>query len=530
MYNQFDVADRLIERGEDVSQRDKTNLTYVYYLLKYGQYHRFQSLSQKKAFKLDMQFNGLTLLDVAAQYGHPALITLINKRYTSFNLQHITGWELIHYYIKANDVSIVIPWLQSATDIFYPIQTGADTGKTTAYIAAEHGALECLQAILTHKDAKKAGITKALLYAAMLSGKTEIIDVVLKYDNDINQPLDSQQHSVGHLAVKFGLLQLIKFLQRCGCDFTLKNTLNLTAFHLAIDNDDADMLLALLKYHEPSAWPVDLLAFAVSKGKDACVQVLKAEQAKRQYCFEDGSMIALQDACKAEKYEQVMSFLQRKLNLNTKTNEGHYLLHNAIKTGSMEIVAALLQHGADPKLEQDELDAYAFAVKYQQIAIIRLMQQMGFAPSISLATDRLYSSLANHNPYILAALQGKYADYEETQQQLLAAIDEVDDIKFTNLLASFPAYHVSISANGLSQPILHWAFAKNAEWAIRILIDHGADVHCKDSDGLGIIHKIPFYQEEDGKWLLSMLDKYFPSYKNALHKKNPVPDFMSLIL
>jgi ankyrin repeat protein len=518
MYNQFVVADKLIKRGEDYLKLDKHKLDYIYYLLKYGQYNRFCTLLQKRKIVAEGVYNGLSTLDVAAQYGHPMLMRLLEKRKRRFTLHQTTGWELIHYAVKADDISFVENWLNEKKDDSYPVQMGVDAGKSLAYIAAENAALICLQLLLNKKENRQKispEITKnqpPLLYAAIQNGRKKVIEIVLKYDDDnINQLLDREGNSALHIAVKLGLLQLIEFLKRCGSNFSLKNHDNLTAFHLAIENDDKEMLQVLLDCVEPNQWPVDLLAYAISMGKNACQKTLNAAQEKQQIAFEESSITALQNACKSGNLERVVALLRQKINVNIQTNEG-YVLHQAIKAGSVEIVTELLQSGADPLLEQDKLNAYAIAVKYQQIRIIQLMQQLNVA---NLDYTK-YCRLTNFNPYVEQALKGQYDLYETTKKQLLQAMDDVDDIRFKKLLLQFPINQSLITDSCFTQPLLHWAIFKKADWAICLLAEAGANPLTKDSRGAGIMHKLALSTPEDGKWQLMIINQYFSEYKEKL--------------
>jgi ankyrin repeat protein len=109
----------------------------------------------------------------------------------------------------------------------------------------------------------------------VLSYHTKTIDIVLAKSKDINISLDKEKNTAAHLAVQFGLIDLLPFLLSRGADFTQKNAKELTPFHLAIIQDDDEMLEELLKLVKQENWPTDLYELAQKYSKSHCLQLLK---------------------------------------------------------------------------------------------------------------------------------------------------------------------------------------------------------------------------------------------------------------
>lgn len=521
MMGQFEVADILIHRGENPELKDKDNRNYIYYLIRSGQYNRYKALLEKNKLDPNLTFNGLTSLDIAAMYGHKLLIDLLTARNAKFTLDQTTGWELIHFAVKANHLGFLKKWLQTQKDPKRPISQGNDKSKTLSFIAAENGSFECLRELLktmTKDDLSKSFANQHLLYAAVKSGKKKIVDAVLAKCDDANIPIDDHHNTIAHLVAKLGLVNILKHIEVYGANFTAKNKQGLTCFHFAILNDNDYLLAKLLKLVPAGEWPQDLFAFALENNKMQCLDTL-AKKSKQYGADPKVYNKALIKACQSGQLDDVILLLNLGADLNGHT-EG-YPLHEAISAGHIAIVDLLIRHGADPSQVSNGASAFAVAVKSQQIEVIRLFQQLGFSDELSK-----YVTLANEiKPkiidvkavnYTLQAVKNSFVEFDRDKEALMQALKEVDEAKFKTILATFPVNNVLFPYENSALPLLQIALKMEAEWAVKLLLEHGADALCKDMNGFNVYHQVAKSGEHKSQRLVKLLDKHLGKYKDSL--------------
>lgn len=270
---QFDIADILVRRGESHLISDQSGNNYIYYLLRSGQYHRYQALRPD----IQLTFNSLSGLDVAAQYGHKELIDSFVDAQCKFSLEAVTGWDLIHYAVKADHIGYLKRWMRDHTDIYSPILLGEDKGKSLAWIAAENGSFLCLRQLLKSLDSvsiANAFGDKHLLCAAAKSGSNRVFDLMLKKCGDINVVVDSDGDTVAHVAAQFGMVNIIKHAKSRGLDLLARNKNGFTCLHIAIKNHDKYLLRVILKLIAPAKCPNDVVDYALREKNKGCLKVL----------------------------------------------------------------------------------------------------------------------------------------------------------------------------------------------------------------------------------------------------------------
>jgi ankyrin repeat protein len=522
MIGQFDVADILINRGENTQLNDKHNRNYIYYLLRSGQYARYKNLAEKINIDPNISFNGLTSLDIAAMYGHKLLMDFLLIKNAKYTLDKMTGWELIHFAVKSNHLGYLRKWIKTQKDLKHPIANGNDKSKSLSFIAAENGSFECLSELLKgmlNNDLFNSFKGQHLLCAAVNSGKKKIVSAVLEKCDDANIPVNDEKDTVSHVAARLGKVTILKHLYGCGVDFTVKNRAGLTSFHLAILNDDEYLLSQLLELVPAEKWPQDLLSFALENNKMVCFSVL--EKKSTQYPVQSSVFLkALTKASQLGQFNTATLLLKLLANYNIPNKDAHPL-HAAIIAGHIEIVDLLIKNGADQYQIIDGLNVFSLAVRTQQIEVIRLLQELGYGNELSKYIDLangIKPKIADAKAinYTAQAIKNSFIDYDRDKEGLLQAIKTVDEAKLKTIIATFPINNVTYAYNNSTLPLFQIAVLMEADWAVKLLLDNGINPLCKDINGFNIYHHIAKSDTESSQRSIKLLDKYISKHKDIL--------------
>lgn len=256
LYSQPAVGDVLIRRGENSSSLDKTGANYTYYLVRNGEYHRVKELLTSRPAAQQLLINGNSLLAIAAQHGHFLLVDLFQGLNISY--QSTSRLTVLDYAVMADEIG----YLRDNYD------SSSERVTNLIEVAIKNGSIHCLQFLL-HKLSAASCQDPAFLCSAIASNNESIMNIILKYCLDLNKPLDSEGNTAIHIAVKYGAHHAFTLLAQRGCQFNKMNSHNQTAFHLAVAQNDADLLKRLFKLCPPIDWPRDLWALAnIATGSD----------------------------------------------------------------------------------------------------------------------------------------------------------------------------------------------------------------------------------------------------------------------
>lgn len=239
------VADVLISRGEDPLIEDNRGFSYLYYVLRNGEYHRFVNLLNEKKLNIKHLIQGNSYLAIAGLYGHIAIVEYLLKKNAPFVT---TGsLSLLECAIIADDLGLVRKELaKSKKDL-----------SALALLAIENKSDKSLSLLLKNMP-EKACADKSLLIAAVISNHEGILELVLKWCKDINLPLDNEGNRAIHLAVSYGAHFALPKLVQSGCHFSQLNKQGQTPFHIALVRKDDYLLECLFKLSPNSEWPQNL--------------------------------------------------------------------------------------------------------------------------------------------------------------------------------------------------------------------------------------------------------------------------------
>lgn len=266
LYGMPRVGDRLIERGENPTLLDKQETNYLYYLVRNGEYQRFNRLLKTQQIDVNQIITGNSLLAIAAQHGHFLLVYALLDASATYVSN--TKKTLMHYAILADDIGYLREYKKRRTRL-----------RELACLSAREGSMQCLDWLLKTiplSDNRRV----ALIKNGIIGNHEKILTLLLKYCPDLNTILDNEGNTFLHFAVKKGSDKAVSLLLTHGCKPQIRNNSDETAFHIAYQQDDAELLKRLFKLSHPGDWPVDLWQLTIKKDKDTIqmTQVLKKYQ------------------------------------------------------------------------------------------------------------------------------------------------------------------------------------------------------------------------------------------------------------
>ncbi|RYW88246.1 hypothetical protein D7219_12480 [Legionella pneumophila] len=242
-YGQVAVSDCLIARGENPLIEDVHGNSYLYYLVRNGEFHRFANLIESHSIPLDVPIHGHSLIHIAAQYGHFEIVYYLLDQGCSF--------------IAANNSPDLLGYAVMADEIGYLREQFSGNSAPLVKLAAQAGSVRCLRFLLD-KLSKEEIIAAELLKIAIKNGHVTAVDAIIKKQGDMRCVIDHLGNTPLHLAAATGNTQIIELVVKSGADFLIQNAKQQTAFHLAFANNDAQSFKKLLRLSQPAEWPADL--------------------------------------------------------------------------------------------------------------------------------------------------------------------------------------------------------------------------------------------------------------------------------
>mgnify|MGYP000852719101 CR=1 FL=1 len=246
---------------------------------------------------------------------------------------------------------------------------------------------------------------------------------------------------------------------------------------------------------------------AVSKGDVAALAEALAEMEpeSRQDHLDGG----LRNAADTGNKEMILDLLSRGAQVESSGDRGTTALMLAARQGHTEIVALLLERGADPKTQRSAygfgsgpqkmddgtylfeikeikqgLNALAEAVKHGHVDAARLLLEHGTNPNKVLIVHGVGDSL----PFFGSSLS--------TGDLTVVLSDEIQYRKKGNTVRA--TYHPRYEA----KTVLHVAVDNDDEQMVKLLVTHGSDPNILDNNG---VSAMDLAQEQKKEWLIPIL-------------------------
>ena len=378
-------------------------------------------------------------------------------------------------------------------------------------MACYHGNVEVVELLLEHNVPPsivfKDGRTP--LGLACVSGQIGVVEFLLAHSADITTT-DSAGAIALHIACGSGPREAVEVLLKQHKDLSIDATTFLdndgwTALHYASLRGNPEIAKMLLEHgFDHSATNKDDLAplqIAVREGQLATVQLLLESGADG--AVQTKEKLTLLQLAAIRGHLEIVKFLLSHDgggggggggNCLATDKYGETALHKAARRGKVDVVQALLDAGADYsiKAEDDKWTALHYAANSGHTDIVKLLLDRG--------ADHSPGDIDGETPLYRAALDG----HSEVVQMLINAGAECcvkapsDDwtplhhaanwghLDTVKILLDNGAECMAIDVDG--QTALHRAAYKGHVAIMTVLLDRGADVHCMTASSQTPLH------------------------------------------
>lgn len=262
----------------------------LYYVVRNGHVDAVSSLLRLKPELRNTLIDGESLLAIAAQYGHFALVEELRADKTcDYKTTHSDFFAtrcLIHDYILYDEVGMVRMHQHKYPDLWHT----KDRMAYSWYVgyAAQVGAHQCLFFFL-RSIGMTADLVNCLLAYSVMGSHAKNVELLLQQSHPkqdqfaanqaelkVNEPLKNHKgnHAI-HLAVTIGSRDILELLLNAGAKVTVYNDAHETPFDLAIKHKDDFLLKRLFKLTRPSQWPDELHFIELEKQPVNIRSVLK---------------------------------------------------------------------------------------------------------------------------------------------------------------------------------------------------------------------------------------------------------------
>ena len=240
------VGDRLLARGENPALLDNSGFSYGYHLVSHGDYFRFMMLLEKKRLDPHALYHGASLVSIAAQFGQFAIVHDLIKQGVAFT---------------NNDPKLSLGYYAVMHDELMFFKEHAPKEKTQLLtliqLAGNHGSIRCLEWLLA-QNLLQATEIPTLYEAVISSGNLSAVKLIIRYYKNTNIVLNQEQETAILIAARLGLQPIVELLIEFGADPTRQNKAEQTVYHIAIGQQDKDLLIRLFELTSPADWPQDL--------------------------------------------------------------------------------------------------------------------------------------------------------------------------------------------------------------------------------------------------------------------------------
>lgn len=338
---------------------------------------------------------------------------------------------------------------------------------TTLHVAAQGSNLEVMRALI----AKNVNIDvldidgQSPVHAAATAGRDSVVKFLVGEVGCSVDHADNHGRTPLHLAVTKGHEQTVLTLLSLGAKPNVKDHAYQTPLHYAVQNNNSKLVKVFLE-------------------KDATVDDNKS----------NAEFTALHIAAQCGHTELVQYLLQNKADVNAKSFIGERPLHMAAVNGHADVAIALLKKGAH----------------------VNLRNLKGFTP--------LHNAAKENHPKVVEILleQGAFVEISDkvTHRTPLHTAARNGNKDIVSLLLRYKADVNAVSAGDKNRTSLLYAAEVHDSQLTDLLVQSGADLNARDSDGLSPLHFASLYGYND--MVQSLINKGSNIEAKNIHQMTPI--------
>ncbi|XP_065343666.1 uncharacterized protein LOC135941846 [Cloeon dipterum] len=317
---------------------------------------------------------------------------------------------------------------------------------------------------------------------ACMRRKWDFVETLLTKDVDI-QVKDEEGKNPLHYAAESGYFDLVQKLIERGVNPTLKDNLGKNTMHYALQHLDIVKSLDRELAKEVTKDKNTSLHIAIGI-YDYSIEVIRWLLDEAQVDVNAKNLngeTALMIACSKNRFEVIQILVEKKADVSIQDNKGRTALHHAARSGHLDLVKILFDHMASEKDEDGSLNIQQTLVELVKhvdkedntLLVLAMESSEKFDESvISWLVDnkKLDLNAVNCNGESALLLACKHRKWDAVDI-LLSREDTIIGSK-----------------DQKERTPLHWAaFSGNLD-VVQMLVERGADLTLKDSDGMNVMH------------------------------------------
>ncbi|XP_065343624.1 uncharacterized protein LOC135941815 [Cloeon dipterum] len=312
--------------------------------------------------------------------------------------------------------------------------------------------------------------------------KWDIVETLLTKDVNI-QVKDEGGKSLLHHAAESGNLDLVQKLIELGVNPSLKDNLGKNTLHYALQHLDVVKSLdrALVKEVTKDKNTSLHLAIGMYEYSIEVIQWLLDEAQVDVNAVNGNGETALMTACSKNRFEVIRILLEKKADVSIRDNNRRTALHHAARSGHLDLIKLLFDHMTMKEVEDGSSDI--------QVALVEHLKQVDKKDN-TLLILAMKSSKKIDEKVISWLVEGIKLDLNAVNSNgesalLLACKQRKWDA--VNILLSREDTDIG-SKDQTERTPLHWAAASGNLDVVQRLVERGADLTLKDSDGMNVMH------------------------------------------
>ena len=448
--------------------------------------------------ELEAQIGQQPLLEAVKRQDAGAVSALVEQQ-VDLDVTHADGSTALHWAVYQDDLDIARTLIRAGADA----SASNDHGVTALSLACTNANAGMVRELLASGADANAAVAsgETVLMSCARTGNVDAVEALLAAGARVNDKEFSERQSALMWATAQRHAAVVGLLIEHGADVQARSTVRRLVISRRLQSE--------LKYGElgrsygTDAEETDIggftpLLFAARHGDVESARLLLDAGANINETAPDGSSV-LVIAVHSGHAPLSKFLLEQGVNPNA-AGAGYAALHAAVMTGDLDVVEALLAHGARPNaqvtqatkvtrngqvlmLEERLLGAtpFALAAKYTEVEIMRALVAGGADAALPLKNG--------WTPLMLAASAGwRYGVWDRRDRVLpreLATQAELVDAQGT-----WAAVQVAIEAGAdvaavdeIGNTALHYIVDKGFDRAVELLAASGADVNATNNRG-----------------------------------------------
>lgn len=488
-----------------LATRPEVPNSYIIFLVRKG---HLPELISRLEVNPTLLRNAPEWMTIAAQNGQNLILSWLAIQTNTYRLPNVGDWQLIHYAARYNFMDLVRVLLKQVIKgpltlqaILPPLpaepdEDGVLAPKSVIYLAAENGSNQTLSLLLRQRLPLENGFgDRHVLYGAVQSGSTACVDQILIHipDRIIHKPLDGRGKHAAHIAAANGDVAMMRFLRSRGSKFDDRDKEGLTCWHIVARHNVEEAYEFLFDKRLSLQPPDDLVFFTALEGNEAALEnILK--HMKPDYENPETGETCAHAAVKGRSPQALVYLKAYGADINKPDLKGRTPLMLAAELGLTTMVLNLLNLGADPTYQLEDLGAIDLAALNGHSECVKLLMAEGSRP-----TERTMARVLS--PETKSILEGHEEFAQKTHIIKAIRTDAPSEIQNLEALAMYPmTMHISLEAGRnlyLEAHLLSIAAAANKPRCMDAFIKAGANINSQDFKGYTALHRLMETENEE---------------------------------